>query len=49
MGPDTQVQRVRPGLDIVIRMYRSGEIAEMDGVWDSTAILALPASAELRR
>jgi hypothetical protein len=47
--PDTQMQRVRPGLDIVIRMYRSGEIQEMDGVWDSMSVLALPASAELRR
>jgi len=48
-APDTQVQRVRPGLDLVIRMYRIGEISEMDGVWDAEAMLALPASAELRQ
>jgi hypothetical protein len=48
-APDTQVQRVRPGLDIVIRMYRSGEISEMDGVWDSASMLALPSSAESSR
>jgi hypothetical protein len=47
--PDTQLQRVRPGLDIVIRMYRTGEIAEMDGVWDAEAMLALRSSAGLRR
>ena len=39
-APDTQVQRERPGLDLVIRMYRTGEISEMDGVWDAEAVLA---------
>ena len=39
-APDTQVQRRRPGLDLVIRMHRIGEISEMDGVWDAEAILA---------
>lgn len=47
-APDTQVQRVRPGLDLVIRMYRAGEIDEMDGVWDADAIHALPASFDVR-
>lgn len=40
-APDTQVQRVRPGVDLVIRMYRPGEIEpQMEGVWDATAALA---------
>jgi hypothetical protein len=47
--PDTQLQRVRPGLDIVIRMYRTGEISEVDGVWDAEAMLALSSSTDLRR
>ena len=39
-APDTQLQRVRPGLDLVIRMYRAGEIEPKDGVFDATAMLA---------
>jgi hypothetical protein len=39
-APDTQLQRVRPGLDLVIRMYRTGEIEPGEGVWDATATLA---------
>jgi hypothetical protein len=43
--PDTQMQRVRPGLDIMIRMYRQGEIEpSMEGVWDANASM-LPATA----
>jgi len=45
--PNTQTERVRPGLDLLIRMYRTGEIAESDGVWDAEAMLARPASADL--
>jgi|SRR6185436_3112213 len=37
--PDTQLQRVRPGLDLVIRMYRAGEIEPKDGVFDALATL----------
>jgi len=39
-APDTQLQRVRPGLDLVIRMYRAGEIEPKDGVFDAVAILS---------
>jgi len=38
-APDTQLQRVRPGLDLVIRMYRAGEIEPKDGVFDALATL----------
>jgi hypothetical protein len=44
-APDTQVQRVRPGLDLLIRMYQAGAIAEMDGVWDAEEMLPSPAYA----
>jgi hypothetical protein len=43
-APDTQVQRVRSSLDLIIRMYRAGEIEPAEGVWDATATLA-PAAA----
>ena len=43
MAPDTQLQRVRPGVDLVIRMYRPGEIEpQMDGVWDAAAVSSQP-------
>jgi len=38
MAPDTQLQRVRPGLDLVIRMFRAGEIEPKDGVFDALAM-----------
>jgi len=38
--PDTQLQRVRPGLDLVIRMYRAGEIEPKEGVFDAMDTLA---------
>ena len=39
--PDTQLQRVRPGLDLVIRMYHAGEIEPKDGVYDAVAMGSL--------
>jgi hypothetical protein len=39
-APDTQLQRVRPGLDLVIRMYRAGEIEPAEGVFDAVAMLS---------
>jgi hypothetical protein len=39
-APDTQLQRVRPGLDLVIRMYRAGEIQPREGVFDALAMSA---------
>lgn len=38
-APDTQLQRVRPGLDLVIRMYRPGEIEPKEGVFDAATML----------
>lgn len=34
-APDSKLERVRPGLDLLIWMYRPGEVAEMEGVWDA--------------
>jgi hypothetical protein len=39
MVPDETVERVRPALDIMIQMYREGEIEPADGVFDATAML----------
>jgi len=39
-APDTQLQRVRPGLDLVIRMYRAGEIKPAEGVFDAVTMLS---------
>jgi hypothetical protein len=37
MLPDRVEERIRPAMDIIIRMYRPGEIEPADGVWDATA------------
>ena len=41
--PDRIEQRVRPAMDIMIRMYRAGEIEPAEGVFDATAMVT-PAS-----
>jgi hypothetical protein len=41
MTPDRKLERIRPGMDMIIRMYRAGEIEpSMEGVWDATASLS---------
>jgi len=40
--PDLTVERVIPALDIMIRMYREGEIEPAEGVFDATAMLSSP-------
>ena len=40
MSPDQMVERVKPALDIMIRMYREGEIEPADGVFDALTNLA---------
>ena len=42
--PDRIEERVRPAMDIMIRMYRVGEIEPTEGVFDATAMLT-PADA----
>jgi hypothetical protein len=43
--PERKVERIRPGMDIIIRMYRTGEIEPtMEGVWDANASV-LPMTA----
>lgn len=37
--PDRIEERVRPAMDIIIRMYKPGEIEPADGVWDATAAI----------
>ena len=44
MAPDVTVERVRPALDIMIQMYRVGEIEPREGVFDATAMVT-PGSA----
>jgi hypothetical protein len=40
MLPDRVEEHIRPAMDIMIRMYRPGEIEpQMEGVWDATAAL----------
>jgi len=40
MLPDRVEEHIRPAMDIIIRMYRPGEIEpQMEGVWDATAAL----------
>ena len=39
MAPDQTVVRIKPALDIMIRMYRVGEIEPAEGVFDATAML----------
>jgi hypothetical protein len=42
MTPERIEERVRPAMDIIIRMYHEGEIApQADGVFDATADLSL--------
>jgi hypothetical protein len=45
MLPDRVEQHIRPAMDIIIRMYRPGEIEPADGVWDATAAID-PVTAE---
>ena len=36
--PDRKQERIRPAMDIIIQMYRPGEIEpSMEGVWDTSA------------
>jgi hypothetical protein len=42
MTPDQTVERVRPALDIMIRMYRDGEIEPAEDVFDATAMVSSP-------
>jgi hypothetical protein len=41
--PDRVVERIRPAMDIMIRMYRMGEIVPVDGVFDAMAMPSSPA------
>jgi hypothetical protein len=41
--PDRIQERIKPAMDIIIRMYRAGEIEPAEGVFDAVAMLA-PAS-----
>ncbi len=43
--PDRIEERVRPAMDIMIRMYRAGEIEPADGVFDAAAMLTPATSA----
>lgn len=38
--PDRVEQRIKPAIDIMIRMYRAGEIEPKEGVFDAVAMLA---------
>ena len=39
-GPDRTVTRFKPGLDIIIQMYRQGEIdPSQQGVWNADVVL----------
>jgi hypothetical protein len=42
MTPDLKVERVRPALDIMIQMYREGEIEPADNVFDAMAMANSP-------
>ena len=42
--PDKVEERIKPAIDIMIRMYRAGEIEPKEGVFDAVAMLA-PAAA----
>jgi hypothetical protein len=33
--PERKQERIRPAMDIIIRMYRQGEIEPSEGVWDA--------------
>ena len=45
--PDETITRFRPGLDLVIQMYRQGEIdPSQDGVWNSDVVLGRLMSAQ---
>ena len=47
MTPDRIEERIRPAMDIIIRMYRPGEIDPgLEGVWDATAALAPMTAAQ---
>lgn len=45
-APDRKLERVKPAMDIIIRMYRPGEIVQGDGVWDAVAVLTEGAPSE---
>lgn len=41
MTPDRKIERITPAIDIMVRMYRAGEIdPAMEGVFDATAVVA---------
>jgi len=45
--PDMKVTRIKPGLDIIIQMYRQGEIdPNQEGVWIADVVLGRFASAQ---
>ena len=46
MLPDRVEERIHPAIDIIIRMYRVGEIEPAEGVFDSMAMPALAAIAQ---
>ena len=47
MTPERKEERVRPAMDIIIRMYRAGEIEpQMEGVFDSAAALIPMAASQ---
>ena len=43
--PDRVEEHIRPAMDIIIRMYRPGEIEPAEGVWDATAAIG-PVTAD---
>jgi len=44
---DRRVTRIKPGLDIIIQMYRNGEIhPQKQGVWNADVVLGRIASVE---
>ena len=42
MLPERTQERIKPAMDIIVRMYRPGEIEPAEGVWDATAALVWP-------
>jgi hypothetical protein len=38
--PDRVQERIKPAMDIIIRMYRAGDIEPAEGVFDAAAMLA---------
>ena len=45
--PDEKVTRIKPGLDIIIQMYRQGEVdPNREGVWNTDVVLGRFTSAQ---